>query len=282
MNSFSFEIDNETFVLSGDNSPSFKYGEDKVLSNSITDISYGQPWYNRGYQAIPFMNVSDFSNLKQGLTDCIKYLVEREIETRIDNFDLSKYHEWIKTDQQHYNIVGKTRDLFPSDFNFPIENLIAKFGDALGFELTDMDPHLDIQAHIIVRINRPGSTDYNPPHKDIYEGIDGDDSYIPRFVNFWIPICGVNKKSSLAMAPSSHLLPENEILRTFEGAVISNNKYRVRMVKEWGKCNNLTRSHTDYGDALVFSSHLIHGLAVNTQKNDTRVALEFRLFKKGS
>jgi hypothetical protein len=30
----------------------------------------------------------------------------------------------------------------------------------------------------------------------------------------------------------------------------------------------------------MFSSHMIHGLAINEEEDVTRVALEFRLFKK--
>jgi ectoine hydroxylase-related dioxygenase (phytanoyl-CoA dioxygenase family) len=133
--------------------------------------------------------------------------------------------------------------------------------------------------HIIVRINRPHSNDYNPPHKDIYEGVDGE-NYIPLFINFWIPICGVTEKSSLPISPASHLIPENQILRTFDGAVVAGNKYRVRMVKEWAGKNTLERAKVTDGQVLVFSSHLIHGLAINEEQDLTRVALEFRLFKK--
>jgi ectoine hydroxylase-related dioxygenase (phytanoyl-CoA dioxygenase family) len=50
--------------------------------------------------------------------------------------------------------------------------------------------------------------------------------------------------------------------------------------KSWDKKNELERSTVGYGQALIFSPHLIHGLALNLEENKTRVALEFRLFKK--
>ena len=84
--------------------------------------------------------------------------------------------------------------------------------------------------HIIVRINRPKSSDFNPPHKDIYEEVDKN-NYIPPFINLWIPVAGVTMKSSLPMVPGSHILNENEILRTFDGSVVDGNPYRVRMIK---------------------------------------------------
>jgi hypothetical protein len=198
----------------------------------------------------------------------------------VENFELNKYHKCITSNEDHFKIVSKTRDLFPEDFNFPLDEIISKFEKILGFGLTDTNPYLNKQLHIIIRINRPHSTDYNPPHKDIYEGVDREDSYIPQFINLWIPICGVTDNSSLPMAPSSHLLPESKILRTFEGGVISGNKYRVRMIKEWGGSNELTRAKVGYGEVLFFSLHLVHGLAINEEEDETRVSLEFRLFKR--
>lgn len=149
----------------------------------------------------------------------------------------------------------------------------------MNFNLTDIDPFNNKKLHIIVRINRPLSKDYNPPHKDIYEGVDNN-GYIPQFINFWIPIAGVTGKTNLPLAPKSHTINENLVLRTFEGGLIEGNKYRVRMIKSWNGDNALVRSKVKYGQVLIFSSHLIHGLATNEENDKTRVALEFRLFKK--
>jgi hypothetical protein len=57
-------------------------------------------------------------------------------------------------------------------------------------------------------------------------------NYIPQFVNLWIPIAGATPKSILPIVPKSHLIPENEIVRTRQGRIVNGNKYRVRMIKE--------------------------------------------------
>src|SRR5262249_50065009 len=155
--------------------------------------------------------------------------------------ELSQYHKFVTTDDNHLKVVRKTRDLFPADFNFPIVDVIPEFEKALGFRLSDIDPKDGTKLHIIVRINSPFSTDFNPPHKDIYEAVDLE-SYIPQFVNLWIPICGVTENSSLPLAPSSHLLPESQILRTLDGGVLQGNKYRVRTIREWGGSNHMVRA----------------------------------------
>ncbi len=84
----------------------------------------------------------------------------------------------------------------------------------------------------------------------------------------------------MPVVKSSHLLKESELSRTFEGAVVEGNKYRVRMIKSWNGDITLTRPEIKYGEVLFFTSHLVHGLAINEEEDSTRVALEFRLFKK--
>ncbi len=279
METTSFIINNKAYEISVKGSPPFQFGTEEVLSNEQTDIAFHQPWYQDGYKAIPFLTNDEFASLKEGLTNCVKNIITEEIGIDVADFSLENYHHFITSNEQHFKVVSKTRDLFPEDFNFPLTTIIPKFERILGFELSDISPFDGSQLHIIVRINRPFSNDFNPPHKDIYEGVDNA-AHIPQFINLWIPICGVTDKSSLPVVKSSHLLKESEILRTFEGAMVEGNKYRVRMIKSWNGDTTLTRPEIKYGEVLFFTSHLVHGLAINEQEDATRVALEFRLFKK--
>jgi len=275
-----FKIDGIEKEFSIDNTPEFKYGDDQVLSNQNTDISYGQPWYENGYSELDFLSVEEFESLENGLIDSIRNIIKKEIPSLdLTDFTLENYHNFVKTDADHFKVVTKTRDLFSGDFNFTIEKYLPKLENLLNYNLTDIDPINNRKLHIIVRINRPLSKDYNPPHKDIYEGMDNE-GYIPPIINFWIPIAGATDKNNLPLAPKSHTINENSVLRTFEGGIIEGNKYRVRMIKSWNGDNSLIRSKVKFGQVLVFSSHLIHGLATNEEKDKTRVALEFRLFKK--
>lgn len=276
-----YKIDDNIFNLSVSDESHFTQGEDVILASRKSDIAYNQLWYNKGYVEKDLFSSIEFEDLLTGLTDCIRRIIQDQLGISCDNFTLEQYHKFVTTDEGHFKVVKKTRDLFESDFNFSINKNKEKLGQLLGFELTDIDPDKKFQAHVIVRINRPNSTDFNPPHKDIYEGVDND-GYIPKFINFWIPIAGVTEHSSLPLAPGSHFLPESKIIRTLEGAKMEGNAYRVRMIKEWDKNTNLERSKVKYGQVLIFSSHLIHGLAVNSENDSKRVALEFRLYKKES
>ncbi|MFT4733143.1 MAG: hypothetical protein ACI9DJ_000106 [Algoriphagus sp.] len=279
MENTEYHIDGKKHTISIEGSPLLQLGKNEVLSREDSDVTHGQPWYQKGFVEQDFLSKDEFESLKKGLTSCIKEIVKKEIAVNTEGFELEKYHHYVTEDTSHFKIVSKTRDLFAEDFNFPVMKLIPRLSEMLDFELTDINPKTDIKLHIIVRLNRPDSNDYNPPHKDIYESVDND-SYIPQFVNFWIPVAGVTKNSSLPIAPESHKLNEALVCRTFDGGMMEGNKYRVRMIKSWDGESKLVRSTVRDGQVLIFSSHLIHGLAINNEHDTTRVALEFRLFKK--
>src|SRR5471030_1842258 len=136
MDKLSFVINNKVHEVSVEGSPAFKFGKPALLSNADNDITFNQPWYPDGYKAVNFLNTNEFEYLKQGLSDCIKNIIKAEPGIDAENFELNKYHKLIKTDDDHFKIVSKTRDLFPADFNFPIEEFFAKFEKILGFKLT--------------------------------------------------------------------------------------------------------------------------------------------------
>ncbi len=273
-----YYIDTTSYVIELDDTQEYITGSNIILSNEESDVTYFQNWYSQGYTIQSFLSNNEFNKIKQGVTQCIKNLIENTLNIQISNFKLEDYHNIITNNNDHYKIVSKTRDLFSKDFNFPIDEVIPRFENILNFPLTDIDPNSGWKAHIILRINRPYSNDYNPPHKDIYEHYD-EERYIPKFINFWVPICGVTQKSMLPISPKTHRLPEELILRTNVGSCIGKNKYRVRAIKNWGEKVNLYRYPIEYGQVLIFSPHLIHGLAINEEPNTTRVSLEFRLYK---
>ena len=273
-----YTIDGVEKTFSTHGTPDFKFGKDEVLSAEHVDVTFDQPWYDEGYAELDLLNAEQFRELKEGITQSVARIVAEECSVDTDGFSLEKYHQFVRSTEDHFKVVRRTRDLFPEDFGFPVQDSIPHFEDILNFKLTDKDPKDGTQIHIIVRINRPLSDDFNPPHKDVYEDVD-DADYIPPIVNFWIPIAGVNEKSNLPLAPKSHRINENQVLRTFEGGMIQGNKYRVRMIKSWNGESQLFRSTVKYGQVLIFSGHLIHGLALNENPDLTRVSLEFRLYK---
>ena len=275
-----FIIDGEAVSVDIGGSPPFVFGPPQMLSSPETDSTYSQPWYPLGFAVLPIFDPSEFAAIRDGISASIERIL-RSLKIDVGGFELERYHHFVRDDETHFQVAQRTRDLFPPDFNFSIEDAARGLGESLGFELTDVDPRIGEQLHVIVRINRPGSTDYNPPHKDIYEEWDAE-QVIPLFVNFWIPISGVTGRSALPLAPGSHRIPEDRIHRTVEGGVIAGKPYRARSILHWDGQNLLERAALTDGDVLVFSPHLIHGCALNAEPDRTRVALELRLFRKSS
>lgn len=254
-------------------------GADFVISNELTDLSFRQDWYPEGFKIYQLFGPEEFNKIRRGVEIAVASVIEEELNINLTNFNLLDYHKFVVTDAEHIKVVSRTRDLFYEDFNFPIHECIEKLSQIVRTNLSDFNPETNKRIHIIIRINRPNSTDFNPPHKDIYGSFDKDPAMRLNYMNFWIPICGVTDKSSLPIVPSSHLIPESQIRRSRSGALLSENRYRVNIILNWKNATNLTRTAVKEGKVLCFSPHLIHGLAVNHEPDQTRVALEFRLLE---
>ena len=284
MMQLAYSIDGNLFEIAIPADTKFTLGKKEVLSTKETDLTYGQSWYDQGFSVFTLFEHTAFIQLQQGITKSIASILAKTLSTKheeLSQFKLEDYHTFVASQEEHLAIVSQTRDLFTSDFQFDIESVLPSLSNYLGFPLSDLNPMDGMRMHIIVRINRPHSGDYNPPHKDIYEHVDGEygTQYVPQFINFWIPIAGLSADTSLPLVAGSHLLPEDKIERTRIGARLKQGNYRVRLIKSWNNHNALVRSQLNYGDCLVFTPHLIHGLGYNNSSDVTRVALEFRLFK---
>jgi hypothetical protein len=267
-------IDGAAFPLHIDNADQAQLGPPGRLSTPATDPTAGQPWYDRGYTVTDLFAPAEFAAFKDGITATLRDSLGH-LGRDTTGFTLERYHHHVD-DAAHAALVARTRDLFQRDLPFDIAALHARLGTALGMPLTDTLPGLPGKLHVIIRINRPGSGDFNPVHKDIYEAVDHL-GIVPPLVNFWIPVAGVSPFSALPLAPGSHLIDESRILRTRAGSVVEGRHYRVNSVLDWDGSRALERVRISDGQALIFSSHLIHGLAVNAQPDTTRVAVEFRL-----
>ncbi|OBX22924.1 MULTISPECIES: phytanoyl-CoA dioxygenase family protein [Bizionia] len=250
----------------------FFWGKEELLYNKTNSVLSKMPWEHDGYKVVEAFINDEFSRLKESLTqNIIKAIKANNISFDENNFTLAKYHEVVNTDERHNQVINITRNLENEDFDFNIDALAERFGAILGYKLTSWVEELQ-KSHIQIRISRPNSLDINPPHRDGYL------SYWEDIINVWIPIEGCNENSSLPVFPGSHLIPENNILRTeSKGAEINGNIYYVPCILETKTGSiKMTRPNPKPGDALIFTPFLIHGAAVNNNKDITRVSLELR------
>ena len=250
----------------------FFWGKEELLYNKTNSVLSKMPWENQGFKVVTAFINDEFERLKKSLTQNIVDAIKAEnIAFKESEFTLAKYHEVVNTDHLHNQVINLTRNLENKDFDFNIDTLAQRFGDILGYRLTSWVEELQ-KSHIQIRISRPNSLDINPPHRDGYL------SYWADIINVWIPIEGCNENSSLPVCSGSHLIPENDILRTeSKGAEINGNIYYVPCILETKSGSiKMIRPNPKQGEALIFTPFLIHGAAVNNNKDITRVSLELR------
>jgi len=256
------------FKVKGD----FFWGKEELLYNKTNSVLSKMSWEKEGYKVVNAFINDEFERLKTSLTQkIIEAIKANNIPFNEKDFTLEKYHEVVNTDQLHNQVINITRNLENKDFDFNIDALAERFGSILGYPLTSWVEELQ-KSHIQIRISRPNSLDINPPHRDGYL------SYWEDIINVWVPIVGCNENASLPVFPGSHLIPENEILRTeSKGAEINGNIYYVPCILETNKGSiKMIRPNPKQGEALIFTPFLIHGAAVNNNKDITRVSLELR------
>lgn len=262
--SYSFEVEGDFF-----------WGKEELLFKPEDNVISKMSWFEDGYGIVNAFMKEEFQALKQSITNCIIDAIKaNNIKFNEAEFTLSNYHKIINTDELHYKVIDITRNLENTDFDFDIDKLASRFSDILGYKLTSWVEELQ-KTHVQIRISRPNSLDINPPHRDGYL------SYWEDIINVWIPIEGCNENSSLPLYPGSHLIPENNILRTErKGAKINGNTYYVPCILETKKGTiYMERPNPKEEEAILFSPYLIHGAAVNKNKDTTRISLELRFPK---
>ena len=255
----------------------FSVGENTCLASKFNDPSSGAAWYHKGYGVREFSSQLPFPRLRKAVTDMVICRIKEALPYKdLTNFSLEKYHEYISEEEHCGGIDSKLKRFYSKDAEFNDDVFIDIMQSELKEPLSYTPTGTTEQHWLIVRIVRPQANAFNPPHKDVYEAFDetGD---CPRMVNAWVPIAGVNSKAGLALVPGSHHLLESEIERTRAGASMHGMKFSVNCIKSWGGDNEFISVAPPEGEMLIFSSHLIHGLGINENKDTTRVALEFRL-----
>jgi ectoine hydroxylase-related dioxygenase (phytanoyl-CoA dioxygenase family) len=169
--------------------------------------------------------------------------------------------------------VDRTKLLSVEEFPISIGLLEDRVSEICGMPVEVHNPY-DGQKIFHFRVIRPQQWDNNPLHRDIWLA-DYDDC-----INLYIPVAGSNERSSLIIVPGSHLWPESRIERTVGGALINGLKYNVPAVTDIRGPYTTERPNPDQNQLLIFSPYLIHGGAVNLNKNETRISIEIRLWKK--
>jgi hypothetical protein len=270
-------IDDEPITVQFAENTNFAFGESVCLSEKFGDLAAGCAWFRPGYLVERIFTDAEFQRIYDALEGVIRSTLEEHgVDTA--GFTMERYHRYVD-DRLHGRIIRKTSRLFPGDFRIDVDDIVGKIEEIVGVKLGFVVEALNKNQWLISRINRPGSKDFNTAHKDVY-GMYDSSAYIPRMINCWIPVCGVARNTGLPVAPGSHLVSEDRVLRTKAGCTMNGIPYSVNAIASWDGQNSMVTLAPEQGEAIVFSSHLVHGLARNQNADQTRISFEFRLYEQ--
>ena len=250
-------------------------GSDTVLLHADENLIERTPWHQKGWGIEPFLGMDEAAQIEAWAEAELARLIE-EVGSRAGaDFALKHYHRYLD-DSQHRAICALSKDGWSvAEFPLPYQKVNDRISDVLGIEVSSRagDVH---QCVFNLRIVRPRKfQDNNPPHKDVY--LD----HLRNAVNIYVPICGSDQRSSLALIEGSHLLNEACVERSVEGARLNGVAYTVPCITAInGLPLSLSRPNPNAGEMLIFSPYLVHGAGYNFNTDETRVSLEARFWRR--
>jgi len=261
-----------TYRIEGESNPS----DNQILLANSLDLTAGTAWAADGYVVAPFLTPAEQQQLQAGLAELVREaLAAAGLPVAVD-FPVSRYHDIIGDDQaRHLAVVNLTKQYTLDRLPVPVALLEAWVGQLCGRPVQARNPFDDARIFHL-RIVRPGRTDNNPLHRDVW---------LPDYdncINIYVPVAGSTPDSSLSLIPGSHWWPENQTDRTLGGAVYNGVTYTVPGVKGTNEVLQLIRPNPRDEEVLLFSPYLLHGGAVNLNKDATRISLEMRFWQAQS
>lgn len=243
-------------------------GSDDVLLEQEDNLLVNASFNERGWDTQLLLEPADYQQLHSGIFTLIRLALAAEGKEISDSLPLEKYHDAVN-DRLHEKIVARISNLPIGLLPISMDILPKRIGKMLHTMVSTLNPNTGLNLFHI-RIIRPGKSDFNPIHKDVW---------LPRLknaVNLYLPLCGSNQHSSLPVISGSQWWSEAEIERTKSGfmgfTVPTALSCKVKPIIE--------RPPVPDGHGLVFSPYLLHGGAENTNKDLTRISLEMRFFRK--
>jgi len=248
------------------------YGASEVLLHKDDNLTAQAAWNEEGYKVDDLWNGNFYDELVSGIQNLIQSNLYN-IGVSVDQaFTLEKYHKYL-TDELHYALLAEMEAFSANALPVGVRHLEDRVSEMCGLAVTCKNPSLGLKLFHI-RIVRPKSDDNNPLHRDVW--LDR----LRNFVNIYVPLAGSTADSSVCIVPGSHLWKESEIERTLAGAMINGKAYTVPAVTNAKKPLKAIRPNPKPNEILLFSPYLIHGGAVNMNKNATRISLEMRFWRK--
>lgn len=250
-----------------------RVGDDEVLIHTDDNLIEHTSWYENGYTVAPFLSNQDYQRFYSGFLELFARSVKKAGLTAPSDFHPQHYHQLIGDDYEaHLSVVEQTKLYDAEEFPIAMDVVEDRVSELLGVKVKSIKP-FNQERVFHFRVIRPGAHDYNPLHRDVWQDENRG------AVNIYVPLCGSNERSSLLLAPSSHLWPEKEVERTIEGARMNGIRFNVPGLVAAKKELNLVRPNPGENEMLLFTPYTIHGLSANENKDVTRISLEMRFWR---
>lgn len=256
------------YQIEGDTQPA----EARVLLASDQDLTAGQPWSAAGYTVASFLNSQENAALRAGLAEKVRVALRAAgVEVAAD-WPVEHYHQIVGDNQgMHLAVVNQTKEYPLEALPVPVQLVEQRVGELCGRAVRVHNPH-NGQRAFHLRLARPGRTDNNPLHRDVWLDRLRDG------LNIYFPVAGSTPDSSLTLVPGSHWWPEDRTERTAGGATYNGTSYSVPALKGSLEPLKLLRPNPGPEQVLLFSPYLLHGGALNLNSDATRISLEMRFW----
>ncbi len=252
------------------------YGAPVNLLSTDDDLTKNTEFAHIGYAVKPFLSTDQFQHMLEGIKSLVLAYMRNVGLPADNNFNLSQYHRLIGENyQQHLRVIDQTKLIQNADFPIDISLIEKRISEICQIPLKIKNPFTR-QEVFHLRIIRPLTTDHNPLHRDVWQDENRN------AINLYVPLVGSNHLSSLTIVPESHHWTEELTERTSKGAIVNKVKFNVPGLTGTKRALNIVRPNPAENEVLVFSPYLIHGGAVNLNKDTTRISLEIRLWRKDS
>ena len=135
-----YHIDNFTLDITADPTVEMTTGTDTVLATEYNDLALEQSWGEEGFTVLDASEAFDFTEVKRDITAILRsILTELTPDADLSDFTLETYHHYVD-DALHYQVIGKTRRLYPTDFGFHEQTLVDFLSGRLQSRLGYMNP----------------------------------------------------------------------------------------------------------------------------------------------
>jgi hypothetical protein len=261
--SVEYNVEGEPFV-----------GSNEVLCKKDDDLTSRRIWHKQGYTIKKFLPEGIYLQFHEGMYDLFRKCLFRAGIDVPPGFRPANYHELVKDNYDlHLKVIEQTKLLPWHDLPIHVSIIEEVVSEIISVPVRSVKP-MNGERVFHFRVIRPGQPDFNPLHRDAWQEEN------KGAINIYVPLVGSGSKSSLLMAPGSHLWPEHRITRSKEGALMNGVKFNVPGLMDSQIPIKLERPNPGINHVMVFSPYLIHGGSLNQNRHTTRISLEMRFWRK--